>query len=309
VASNTILASYGGDTSFNGSISNTVTQVVNAASKTNSSSALVSSLNPSNSGQSVKFTATVTPASGTTVPTGSVSFADGATSLGSPVALDSTGKATLTTSTLTVNSHIVSASYTGDTNFNGSISNTLSQVVNAQVVGDFSVSVQESSLTLTAGQTGTLHVTITPQNGFNQTVAMGCSGLPVRASCGPASVTLDGVHAASTTVSVLTMTNASVPGAPRSPALPVAPWFVPIGIVSLAIAVLVSLCPRRHRMRAILTCGVICIAIGLVSCSSTSSGGGGTSKGTPPGTYALTITGASGAIVHNALSTVTLMVN
>ena len=51
--------------------------VVNVATTTT----LASSLNPSIAGQSVTFTATVMPASGSTTPTGSVSFNDGATLL------------------------------------------------------------------------------------------------------------------------------------------------------------------------------------------------------------------------------------
>jgi hypothetical protein len=50
---------------------------------TASSTALGSSVNPSNSGQSVTFTATVSGSS----PTGTVQFMDGASNLGVPVAL------------------------------------------------------------------------------------------------------------------------------------------------------------------------------------------------------------------------------
>ena len=53
------------------------------SSVTASSTALGSSVNPSNSGQSVTFTATVSGSS----PTGTVQFMDGASNLGVPVAL------------------------------------------------------------------------------------------------------------------------------------------------------------------------------------------------------------------------------
>jgi hypothetical protein len=60
---------------------------------------------------------------------GTVTFKDGATVLGSGP-LDATGRAILTTSVLAVGSHSITATYGGDTNFNGSSSTALSQTVN-----------------------------------------------------------------------------------------------------------------------------------------------------------------------------------
>lgn len=91
--------------------------------------ALTSSVNPSVSGQSVTFTATVTSAQG--VPTGTVQFKDGGANLGSPVALNQNGVATLSTSSLAVGTHTITAEYGGGGNFLAS-TGTLSggQVVN-----------------------------------------------------------------------------------------------------------------------------------------------------------------------------------
>ena len=78
-ASHSITATYNGSTSFvtsNGSL----TQTVNQDGTTTSVS---SSLNPSVFGQSVTFAATVTPSSGSGTPTGTVTFYDGSTMLGS----------------------------------------------------------------------------------------------------------------------------------------------------------------------------------------------------------------------------------
>lgn len=91
--------------------------------------ALKSSPNPSTSGKSVKFTATVTSKLRGTI-TGTVTFKDGTTTLGTPVALNSSGVATFTTKTLSVGTHSITASYSGDSNFNSSTSAVLSQVVN-----------------------------------------------------------------------------------------------------------------------------------------------------------------------------------
>jgi len=115
IGSHSITASYAGDTNFNSS-SSTLAQTVNKAA---TATALSSSANPSTINQSVTFTATVSvvaPGAGT--PTGSVTFNDGANAL-STVPLSSSGTATFTTSTLMVNSHSITAVYSGDANFTG----------------------------------------------------------------------------------------------------------------------------------------------------------------------------------------------
>jgi riboflavin synthase alpha subunit len=89
---------------------------------------LTSSLNPSHPGQSVTFTATVS-ASGAPVTTGTVTFYDGNTALGSAVDLDDTGTADLSTPTLPLGNDSITATYNGTTNYSASPSPSLSQVV------------------------------------------------------------------------------------------------------------------------------------------------------------------------------------
>jgi hypothetical protein len=97
---------------------------VNKASTTTT---LTSSLNPSGLGQSVTLTATITGQYGGTA-TGTVTFSIGSTSLGS-VSL-SGGSASLATTTLPVGTDSITAVYGGDSNYAGSTSNTVSQVIN-----------------------------------------------------------------------------------------------------------------------------------------------------------------------------------
>lgn len=87
---------------------------------------VVSSKNPSTAGQSVKFTATVSSA--TTIPTGAVTFMDGATTLGT--ANLSGGKASYTTTALTSGTHDITVVYGGTANIVGSTSTALVQTVN-----------------------------------------------------------------------------------------------------------------------------------------------------------------------------------
>jgi hypothetical protein len=116
-----IVASYGGDSNFTGSTSTVLTQNVQAATST----ALTSSLNPSAFGQAVTFTATVTGAT----PTGTVTFKDGATVIGTGT-LNGAGVATFTISSLAVGNHSITATYNGDTNNPPSTSAVLTQSVN-----------------------------------------------------------------------------------------------------------------------------------------------------------------------------------
>jgi len=88
---------------------------------------LQSSLNPSASGESVTFTATVTAASGPT-PTGSVIFKHGSTIMGSAPLV--AGTAQFTTSSLTPEGYEVLAVYTGNTTDADSYSPAIVQVVN-----------------------------------------------------------------------------------------------------------------------------------------------------------------------------------
>jgi len=85
---------------------------------------LSSSLNSSNYGQTITLTATINPLSG---PTGTVSFFDGSTLLGSqPV---SNSQATLFVSNLSVGSHSLTATYSGDNAYASSTSDPFTQVV------------------------------------------------------------------------------------------------------------------------------------------------------------------------------------
>jgi hypothetical protein len=117
-----ITATYIGDSNYTGSTSSTLTQTVGQGTSTMT---LSSSANPSASGSPVTFTATVSGASA--VPTGTVTFKDGLTTIGTS-ALNGTGQAALVTSALVLGNHSITALYGGDTNFTSSSSSALAQV-------------------------------------------------------------------------------------------------------------------------------------------------------------------------------------
>jgi len=95
---------------------------------------LTSSANPQSVGSSVTFTATIVPIPlGSAGPTGTVSFYDGTTFLGSGTVRFASGNyvATQTTSSLSQGSHSIVATYSSDTAYLGS-SGTLTQTINGE---------------------------------------------------------------------------------------------------------------------------------------------------------------------------------
>jgi hypothetical protein len=107
------------ETPFAGYVADVACQLASATS-------LTSSANPAPAGTSVTLTATV---SGGGVPTGTVTFFDGTTSLGSSSL--SSGVATYSTSGFSIGSHTLTAQYSGDTRLAGSASSNLYQTISA----------------------------------------------------------------------------------------------------------------------------------------------------------------------------------
>jgi sugar lactone lactonase YvrE len=109
--SHTITAFYSGDTNHTGSTSTPLIQHIVQGGTV----ALVSSANPSVSGQNVTFTVKVASVN-SLIPTGTIVFSDGATAIGTST-LDGTGTTTLQTSTLAVGSDNISVAYGGDASY------------------------------------------------------------------------------------------------------------------------------------------------------------------------------------------------
>jgi hypothetical protein len=119
LGAHSLTAIYGGDANDTGSTSPPLIQVVQNATTT----VLTSSPNPSVSGQKVILTATVTPSTAT----GTVTFYHGSTVFGTGTLIG--GIATYKTTTLSVGTHALTASYGGDANDAASTSAAIYQVV------------------------------------------------------------------------------------------------------------------------------------------------------------------------------------
>jgi hypothetical protein len=131
VGSHTITAQYAGNvpSGFNSSIGslNTNPQIVNKASTT---TGIVSSANPSSTGQAITFTVTVSPvAPGAGTRTGTVDVARDGQVICNDVPINASGQATCNMTFTVQFNYGITAIYSGDVNFNASISSTLTQIV------------------------------------------------------------------------------------------------------------------------------------------------------------------------------------
>jgi len=155
---------------------------------------LTSSSNPSNFGQSVTFTATAAGEGFKVTPTGTVTFFDGSTNLGTSH-LNASAQATLSTSALTVGTHSITATYNGDTNFASSTSSVVSQLVQGAIAqvsptslnfGNQTVGFVSAAQPVTLTNTGNIALVITsilPSSGdYAQTNNCG-SSLAAGGSC------------------------------------------------------------------------------------------------------------------------------
>jgi large repetitive protein len=178
--SHTVTAIYGGDNNYLSSTSSAMPQSIVLAT---SSMVLNASASSAIATRPLTFTATLTSTGGT--PTGSVTFMDGASAIGSGNL--NTGIATITTTALTVGTHTITSVYQGDTNDSAATSNALTITIKAATTAVALTPSQNptnfgQSLTLTAavsGNGGTPTGSVTFADGGNnvQTVPVNASGV------------------------------------------------------------------------------------------------------------------------------------
>lgn len=301
---------FNGDGKADALVGSTLLLGQGAASGTQSSSTtLTAAPNPADVGQSVTLTAQVAGSGGGT-PTGSVSFLDRSTIIGSDT-VSAQGSATFTTSTLVAGTHSLKAQYSGDSNFFASTSTAVTLSVGAATL-DFTIGANPDSGSVAAGASATSTITLTPSDSTSGTVTLACAGLPSGATCSftPPSVALSGA-AATSTVTISTaakMAMLSPLGRGRDPMLPT-------GLV-LAGVFATGIVRRNHRRRlrasrafSWMSLFLVCAgAMALASCGGGGGDSGGSTSGggTPSGTYTITITGTSGSTSHAVAYTLTV---
>jgi hypothetical protein len=178
--------------------------------------------------------------------------------------------------------------------------------------------------TVTAGQTATYNVQLTPGPGFSGTVTMACSGAPAGATCTVANpITLTSGTPTTFAVSVTTTARSFlVPNSNRQPLVPSTPYLLLFAALSAAILAMLyqykvhGLTQRQLAYSASFLVLVL-VGAGLAGCASSGNGSGGgggnPSTGTQKGTYTLTLTpttvNTGGKTVSVPAQSLTLIVN
>ncbi len=300
IGGHNITATYNGDANYASSTSTAVAVVVHGSTTL----ALTASTTNPNAGATVTFTATITPVGSQTAPTGTVTYKDGATTLGQSTFLNNSTVTTFQTSTLAVGPHTITAQYGGDSIFVGSTSSAVTVTV-VSIPPDYQLNIPNGSATVAAGQPATYNISVTPQGGFTGTISFACAGLPTATTCSfnPATLTPSG-SAASATLTIATTARTVASARPVSGTTLAAITGIGfLGIVFLGVPA------RRHR--SLRWAGMMLLAIGIIFAVA-SCGGGGSQQiqhnvtGTPAGTFNVTVSATSGTTTHTSVIALTV---
>jgi hypothetical protein len=256
-------------------------------------------------GAAMTFTDVVTSSTSGT-PTGVVNFFSGSSSIGAAT-LDSTGHASLTTTSLPAGAASITASYLGDNNFTTATVNGPSITIG---VPGFLLSLDSAKLGVTAGSSATVTLAVAPSLQYTGNVVLSCGNLPLGMSCSfsPASGQISGSPLQST----LTLASAG-PSTSTAQLKGNDPWLAIGGGTSLAcLALLLVPIRANRRLRGLLMlvfcAGLVSIGVG---CGGSSSSANTTLKLTTGSTKAASGTAVAlnasvgGSHASNATGTVT----
>lgn len=179
--------------------------------------------------------------------------------------------------------------------------------VNIVVVGspDYDIAANPSSLTIIAGNSGSVTLTVTPTGGYAGKVNFACSKMPLYSTCTfePAVATLNGSNTPVTVKLTVDTSGAGhiarleAPPIPhRSPMLPASLWFVQTGLAGMLIVGSASDRKRRIWLRLGLLIVFFAAMLLVTGCGGTSQAGTGNSTVnvvTPTGNYTSTVTASA----------------
>jgi sugar lactone lactonase YvrE len=270
---------------------------------------LAANNNPVFLSNSVTFTATITPTTGSIVPTGSVTFYDGSTAIGTGT-LSSSGTgasatARLTTTSLAAGSHAITAGYPGDSNNQASNSAAVNEVV-----VDFTItSTGSTSATIEPGLAASFIFTVSPvapATTFPAAITLTATGLPKGATytLSPATIA-SGAGWTTVTLNVITpitTLSRNLPPPGRAPDK----W--PLMAVALLLLPLAGRFRRAGRRLSRMLSLLLLVAAGLAAAAALNGCGGLSSGyfGQAPATFAITVTGNSGSLNHSASVSLTV---
>ena len=215
------------------------------------------------------------------------------------VVFSSTGNCTVAGVTVHltgIGSCTITASQAGDADYNPAASVPRSFTINSG--DDFTVAATLPSVTVTAGQTVTDHIVVTPNPATLSALTLTCSGLPAKSTCRFAPNPVP-AGSAPTDVVLTISTTASTNAALRQPTALFTAWlgFSGVGLIGMVVV------GARRKSRRILVALPLVVLLLIVGCGGRSQE---TVGGTPPGTSIVTVTGSTANSTHS--TTFTLIV-
>ena len=286
-----ITAQYSGDADYGAVTSTPVT--VDAVYPTSITQTV--SATTINYGQSATITASVITSSKSPAMTGTFTFSSSYTQIPGPVTgtltTDASGNQILTATVTTTpqNSETIQAFYSGDSNYaSASAAGNFVTVV----LPDFSMAPDPAYVTITAGQTGSQQLTITPVNSLGSTVTFSCStDATIGIAC---SFTPPSVNLTNTTATTATVTLTTLPPSPTLTAALPAPllvkwrrwpgrrdWQLGLNLLCLFALLLVLRLSQRRVLRVSFGLAAGFALIYALGCGGGSAGGGGGGRPVP----------------------------
>lgn len=300
VGSHSITAFYGGDANDAAGASAGITETVTAYATQTS---LVASATSLNTDQQLTLLTSTTSSSGGAV-TGTITYMNGATSLGTAT-VGASGAATFSLNP-PAGQYSITAHYSGDALNAPSVSNVVT--VNVSQATEFTIALNPTSLSLQTTKSGQVTINLGSQDGFTDKIALGCGSLPYSVSCNFSSndFSLSANGQASVTLTVDTNSPLASGSQAKNDGLfgsggMLAAWLFPG-------AALLGLAFRRFRRNAAALRALVVIAM-LAGTTFLMAGCGGFSlNSAKPGNYVIqvTATGTQTGVMHVANLTLTV---
>jgi len=218
-------------------------------------------------------------------------------------------------------SSFAAALFNGDSNYFQSGSTTLNVNVN---IPDFSLSANPSTMSITAGSSAPITITVTPASNASSPVMLACPapglyGTPAGISCSfsPSTVNLSNGAAANSTLTISILAPSASPTTSSTPfdipaMHPRLIWPLPVAsLLTSLILFFVLIHSRRHRFAAaVALAGGLSFLLAFVGCGGGSTGGGGGGGGGPvPTSISLTASGVKVPYTSTSGGVVSLTAN
>lgn len=300
VGTHNITAVYGGDANDAGSTSAGVTETVTAYATETS---LVASATSLNTDQELTLLTTTTSSSGGAV-TGTITYMNGSTQLGTAT-VGANGAATFSVNP-PAGQYSITAHYSGDALNAPSVSNLVT--VNVSQATEFTIALNPTAMSLQTTKSGQLTINLGSEDGFADTIALGCGSLPYSVSCNFATndVKLSANGQTSVTLTVDTNSPLASGSQAKNEGLfggggTIAAWVFP-GVALFGFAF------RRFRKNAMAMRVLVVLAM-LAGTTFLMTGCGGFSlNSAKPGNYVIqvTATGTETGVTHVANLTLTV---